>query len=160
MTGMSEMYPRAAEFEILAPEVHERWKNFGQWERVYFPKLVGLRVEEIRLGYCRMVLPFREELEQPMGIVHGGAIATLIDASAVPAIGSAYDNSVGYSTVDLHVQYHNALVKEDAVAEGWVTKRGRSVVFCETEVTGRNSGKRIARGMMTYNISTLRPMTK
>ena len=160
MTAMSELYPRASEFEILATEVVERWKNFGQWERVYFPKLVGLRVEETRLGYCRMVMPFREELEQPMGIVHGGAIATLIDASVVPAIGSAYDNSVGYSTVDLHVQYHNALVKEDAVAEGWVTKRGRSVVFCETEVTGRSSGKRIARGLMTYNISTLLPMSK
>jgi uncharacterized protein (TIGR00369 family) len=105
-----------------------------------------------------MVLTYRDELEQPMGIVHGGAIATLIDASVVPAIGSAYDNTVGYSTLDLHVQYHNALVKEDAIAEGWVTKRGRSIVFCESEVVGRTSGKQIARGFMTYNVSALRPM--
>lgn len=153
------MYPRAEEFVKLTSEVNDRWKNFGQWDRTYFPKLVGLFVEEIRIGYCRMALPFRDELEQPMGVVHGGAIATLIDASVVPAIGSAYDNTVGYSTVDLHVQYHNALVKEDAIAEGWVTKRGRSVVFCESEVVGRTSGKRIARGYMTYNISTVRPMT-
>ena len=157
---MNEMYPRAADFEILTPEVDTRWKNFGQWDRTYFPKLVGLHVEETRLGYCRMVLSYREELEQPMGVVHGGAIATLIDASVVPAIGSAYDTTIGYSTVDLHVQYHNALVKEDAVAEGWVTKRGRSVVFCESEVFGRTSGKQIARGYMTYSISTLRPMTQ
>ena len=153
------MYPRAEEFVKLTPDVNDRWKNFGQWDRTYFPKLVGLFVEEIRIGYCRMALPFRDELEQPIGVVHGGAIATLIDASVVPAIGSAYDNTVGYSTVDLHVQYHNALVKEDAIAEGWVTKRGRSVVFCESEVVGRTSGKRIARGYMTYNISTVRPMT-
>ena len=157
---MNEMYPRAADFEILTPEVDIRWNNFGQWDRTYFPKLVGLHVEETRLGYCRMVLSYREELEQPMGVVHGGAIATLIDASVVPAIGSAYDNTIGYSTVDLHVQYHNALVKEDAIAEGWVTKRGRSVVFCESEVFGRTSGKRIARGYMTYSLSTLRPMTQ
>ena len=160
MVDMNKMYPRASEFEILTPEVDARWKNFGQWDRTYFPKLVGLHVEESRLGYCRMLLTCREELEQPMGVVHGGAIATLIDASVVPAIGSAYDNTVGYSTVDLHVQYHSALVKEDAIAEGWVTKRGRSVVFCESEVFGRTSGKRIARGYMTYNISTLRPMTQ
>jgi len=159
MVDMNKMYPRASEFEILTPEVDARWKNFGLWDRTYFPKLVGLHVEETRLGYCRMVLTYREELEQPMGVVHGGAIATLIDASVVPAIGSAYDNTIGYSTVDLHVQYHNALVKEDAIAEGWVTKRGRSVVFCESEVIGRTSGKRIARGYMTYNISTVRPMT-
>jgi len=158
MADMSDSYPRATQFEKLSPEVDARWMNFGQWERTYFPTLVGLHVEETRLGYCRMVLTYREELEQPMGIVHGGAIATLIDASVVPAIGSAYDNSVGYSTIDLHVQYHNALVKEDAVAEGWVTKRGRSIVFCETEVIGRTSGKRIARGFMTYNVSSLRPM--
>ena len=157
---MTEMYPRAKDFAILTPEVNDRWKNFGLWDRTYFPKLVGLHVEEIRIGYCRMTLPFRDELEQPMGVVHGGAIATLIDGSVVPAIGSAYDNTVGYSTVDLHVQYHNALVKEDAIAEGWVTKRGRSVVFCESEVFGRTSGKRIARGYMTYSISTLRPMTQ
>ncbi|MTA10954.1 MAG: hypothetical protein F2527_08610, partial [Actinobacteria bacterium] len=92
---MNEMYPRAADFEILTPEVDARWKNVGQWDRTYFPKLVGLHVEETRLGYCRMVLSYREELEQPMGVVHGGAIATLIDASVVPAIGSAYDNTVG-----------------------------------------------------------------
>jgi len=159
MVDMNKMYPRASEFEILTPEVDARWKNFGLWDRTYFPKLVGLHVEETRLGYCRMVLTYREELEQPMGVVHGGAIATLIDASVVPAIGSAYDNTIGYSTVDLHVQYHNALVKEDAIAEGWVTKRGRSVVFCESEVIGRTSGKRIARGYMTYNISTVRAMT-
>ena len=158
MADVNELYPRALLFDELSPEVHARWKNFGQWERTYFPKLVGLHVEETRLGYCRMAMPFRDELEQPMGIVHGGAIATLIDASVVPAIGSAYDNTIGYSTLDLHVQYHNALVKEDAIAEGWVTKRGRSVVFCETEVTGRTSGKQIARGFMTYNVSALRPM--
>ena len=75
------MYPRAEEFVKLTPEVNDRWKNFGQWDRTYFPKLVGLFVEEIRIGYCRMALPFRDELEQPMGVVHGGAIATLIDAS-------------------------------------------------------------------------------
>jgi len=104
-----------------------------------------------------MVLPFKPELEQPMGIVHGGAIATLIDAVVVPAIGSAYGPEVGYSTIDMHVQYLSALVKEDAVAEGVVVKRGRSIVFCEANVHGRTSGKHLARGSLTYSVSALRP---
>ena len=148
------------QFAELATSARERWSNFGNWERIYFPSLVGVQVEELRVDYCRMRLPFRPELEQPMGVVHGGAIATLIDVCVVPAIGAAYENVVNYSTVDLHVQYHRALIQEDAIAEGWVTKRGRSVVFCESEVFGRTSGKRIARGYMTYSISTLRPMTR
>lgn len=144
-------------FEPLAADVAERWAKFGKWERVYFPRLVGLEVESIRLGYCRMRLPFRPELEQPMGIVHGGAIATLIDAVVVPAIGSAYGNDVGYSTVDMHVQYLAALVGEDAIAEGIVTKRGRTIVFCQVDVHGASSGKTIARGSLTYHVSTMRP---
>lgn len=144
------------DFTKLAADVEERWLRFGQWDRVYFPKLVGLRVEAVRLDYCRMILPFKPELEQPMGIVHGGAIATLVDAVVVPAIGSAYGPEVGYSTIDMHVQYLSALVREDAVAEGIVVKRGRSIVFCEASVHGRTSGKPLARGSLTYSVSSPR----
>jgi uncharacterized protein (TIGR00369 family) len=144
------------QFAALSANALERWSNFGNWNRVYFPSLLGVRVEELRVDYCRMRLPFRPELEQPMGVVHGGAIATLIDVSVVPAIGSAYENVVNYSTVDLHVQYHRPLIQEDAVCHGWVTKRGRNVIFCEAEVIGANSGKVIAHGFMTYSISPQR----
>ena len=144
------------QFAALSESAIERWSNFGNWDHVYFPSLVGVQIEELRVDYCRMRLPFRAELEQPMGVVHGGAIATLIDVCVVPAIGAAYENVVNYSTVDLHVQYHRALIQEDAVCHGWVTKRGRSVIFCEAEVIGASSGKVVARGFMTYNISPQR----
>lgn len=143
-----------ADFAELPDDVAERWLRFGQWDRVYFPKLVGLRVEAVRLDYCRMVLPFKPELEQPMGIVHGGAIATLIDAVVVPAIGSAYEANVGYSTIDMHVQYLSALAGEDAVAEGVVVRRGRSIVFCQADAYGCESGKHVARGSLTYSVSS------
>lgn len=145
---------RADNFPLLDAEGSARWARFGSWDRTYFVNLVGIVVEEVRLGYCRMRLPFRPELEQPMGIVHGGAIATLIDVVVVPAIGSAYEPHVGFSTIDLHVQYHSALRSEDAVAEGWVTKRGRSVVFTEAEVVGAASGRTVARGAITYHVAT------
>jgi len=114
---------------------------------------VGLTVEEVRSGYCRMRMPFRPELEQPMGIVHGGAIATLLDAVVVPAIGSAYPASTGFSTVDLSIQYHSALRSEDAVAHGWVVRRGKRIVFCEAEARGATSGKTIAKAMLTYSVA-------
>lgn len=152
------MTERAQRFEALDPETAARWSKFGRWDRQYFVQVVGIDVEEVRFDYCRMRLPFRPELEQPMGVVHGGAIATLLDVVVVPAIGSRYGADVGYSTVDMHVQYLSALVKEDAVAEGWVVKRGRSVVFCEAEIIGATSGKLIARAVLTYNVSGSRPM--
>ena len=144
---------RAEQFAPLAPELAARWSKFGNWEREYFPTLVGLTVEEVRTDYCRMRMPFRIELEQPAGVVHGGAIATALDSVVVPAVGSAYPTDYRFSTVDMHVQYLSALVREDAIVEGWVVKRGRTTVFCEAEVVGAASGKLIARSVLTYNVS-------
>jgi acyl-coenzyme A thioesterase PaaI-like protein len=71
----------------------------------------------------------------------------------VPAIGSGYDEQRNFATVDLQIQFLGALVEEDAVAEGWITQRGRSIVFCEAEVVGAHSLRKIARGMLTYKVS-------
>ena len=144
---------RAEQFAPLGPDVSERWAKFGTWDREYFPTFVGLKIEEIRTDYCRMRLPFRPELEQAGGVVHGGALATLLDTVAVPAVGSAYDREARFSTVDMHVQFLSALVGEDAIGEGWVVKRGRRVVFCESEITTAGSGTLIARSILTYNVS-------
>ncbi|MEI8237954.1 MAG: PaaI family thioesterase [Actinomycetota bacterium] len=148
---------RADQFRPASPDTVARWSSFGRWDREYFPSLVGLLVEEVRTDYCRMRMAFRPELEQPAGVVHGGAIATLLDTVVVPAVGSAYPVEHRYSTVDMHVQYLAALVQEDAVAEGWIVRRGRTTVFCEAEVLGGTSGKLIARSLLTYNVSAPRP---
>ena len=94
----------ADRFAPLPPDVVERWAKFGSWDRTYFPSLVGLQLEEVRADYCRMRLPYRPELDQPHGVVHGGAIATLIDTVVVPAVGAAYEPGWEYATVTMDVQ--------------------------------------------------------
>ena len=143
---------RAERFAELDEAQRSRWMGFGKWEETYFPKLVGLVVEEVRRDYCRMRLPWRTEITQPAGVAHGGVIATTIDSVVVPAIGSGYDGAQGFVTLDMHVQYLGAMVGQDATAEGWVTQRGRSIVFCEAEVVGATSGRLIARGVLTYKL--------
>lgn len=145
---------RADQFEPLTDVDAKRWARFGKSETVFYPMLLGLEVEETRVDYCRMRLPFKVELLHAGGIVHGGAIASLMDAVLVPAVGSVLGPKDRFSTVDLHVQYIGAVKDEDIVAEGWVTKRGRSVVFCESEAVGAISGRLIAKSVLTYNVSS------
>ena len=147
------MVTRADQFDQLDPEAADRWAKFGQSDTVYYPMLLGLEVEETRIDYCRMRLPFKTELLHAGGIVHGGAIASLLDSVLVPAIGSVLDRTDRYSTVDLHVQYIGAVKDEDLIAEGWVTRRGRTVVFGESEARGAVSGKLVAKSVLTYNVS-------
>jgi uncharacterized protein (TIGR00369 family) len=145
--------PNAARFaEIEDADLLARWAKFPQgWERTYFPNLVGLELEEVRTDYARLRLPFRPELEQPAGVVHGGAIATLIDTVVVPAVGQAYAAGTAFFTVQMDVRYLGSVIGEDAIAEGWIEKRGRSIVFFRAEVRLPN-GKLVADGTLTYTV--------
>jgi uncharacterized protein (TIGR00369 family) len=144
---------RAEQFDPLPPEGAARWAKFGRSGEVRYPNLLGMEVEEVRIDYCRMRLPFRAELLQAGGLVHGGAIASLLDAVLVPAVGSTLQREDRFATVDLHVQFIGAVNDEDVVAEGWVVRRGRRVVFCESEAVGASTGRLVARSVLTYNVS-------
>ncbi len=141
----------------MDPDSERRWRKFASGDHVIFPTLLGLVVEDVRQDYCRLRMPFKPELEQRAGLVHGGAIASLLDAVVVPPVGSAYPANARFSTVDMHVQYLSAVVKADIVAEGWIVKRGRSVVFCESEARHGETGAVVARAVLTYNVSPPAP---
>ena len=143
----------AHRFAELDEQVRRRWDRFVTRDEGYYQQLLGLVIEELRVDYCRMRLPYRPTLEQAGGVVHGGAIASLLDTVVVPAVGQAYPSRTRFATVDLHVQYLGALIGEDAIAEGWVVKRGRATVFCESVAVGATSGKTIARCLTTYQVS-------
>jgi uncharacterized protein (TIGR00369 family) len=147
--------PRAQRFTPMSPERQERFASFAPGRPEYFPGLVGIQLEEVRLDYARMRLPFRSQLNQPAGVMHGGAIATLIDTVVVPALASAYEEPHRYLTIDMQIQYMGAVVGEDVVAEGWITKRGRSTVFCRAEVVTAKSGL-VAAGTLVYKVSKLK----
>jgi uncharacterized protein (TIGR00369 family) len=148
---------RAEGFEPLDDATTQRWMRFGKSGSTTYPMLLGLVVEDIRRDYCRMRLPFRAELLQAGGFVHGGAIASLLDHVMVPAVGAVLELDANYSTVDMHVQFIRGIVggdrAEDAIAEGWVTRRGRRSVFCEAEAYGATTGELLAKSVLTYAVA-------
>ncbi|MEP1125677.1 MAG: PaaI family thioesterase [Ilumatobacter sp.] len=151
---------RADAYEPLDRATTDRWMRFGTSGTTTYPMLLGMVVEDVRVDYCRMRLPFREELLQAAGFMHGGAFASLLDHVMVPAVGAVLDAGQNFSTVDMHVQFMRGIVggdkAEDAVAEGWVTRRGRRTVFCESEAFGATSGDLLAKSVLTYSVSPLR----
>lgn len=158
MEDLAVVAPNAARFAPLAPDRLELWSRWPSFDGgPYFPHVVGFTVDELRQDYTRLRLPFRPELLQAAGVVHGGVIATLIDSVFVPAVGSGYPERRAYSTVDLTLQYLGAVTDQDLLAEGWVVKRGRSIVFCAAEVRTTPDGDLVATGTATFKVSA-RPL--
>jgi len=143
----------ADRFAPLPRENAERWAHFPTWDQpTNFAMHLGFVVEEIRQDYARLRLPARQEMNQPAGIMHGGAIASLIDTTVVPAVGWNVTGGNNFVTISMDIQYLSAVAGEDAVCEGWIEKRGRSICFCRAEVRGAGTGKLCATASLVYKV--------
>jgi uncharacterized protein (TIGR00369 family) len=114
---------------------------------------LGMRLEAIEDGRAELVLPFRPELATMDDIVHGGAIASLIDTAGMAATWSddAEPDSLAGSTVSLNVNYVAAARGQDLTATAVVAKRGRSMVFSEVRVT-EPDGRLVATGSVVQRL--------
>jgi putative MATE family efflux protein len=86
-------------------------------------QLLGIRMVSVEPGRVRMDLPVGEYLYNPLGSVHGGAIATILDSVMGCAVHSVQPKGRGYTTLEIKVNYLRAIT--DAV--GPVTAEGRVV---------------------------------
>jgi uncharacterized protein (TIGR00369 family) len=73
----------------------------------------------------------------PMGIVHGGYFATLLDSACGCAVHSRLSAQQAYTTLELKVAFHKAMTHETGRvrAEGRVLTIGRRVAFTEATLT-------------------------
>ncbi|MBM4411523.1 MAG: PaaI family thioesterase [Chloroflexi bacterium] len=122
---------------------------------VPFWDTLGIKVVRIdEPGHAILRLPMRPALgTRRAEVLHGGAIATLIDAAAgaaiIAMIGDDSDYS-GQATLDINVSYLNAITT-DAIAEARILRANRSIGFAQVEVSDAN-GKLAAIGRVTYSV--------
>ena len=69
----------------------------------------------------------------PLGMVHGGYAATLLDSACGCALHTRLSAAQRYSTLELKVAYHKALTRDTGLvrAEGRVVTLGRRVGYAE-----------------------------
>jgi uncharacterized protein (TIGR00369 family) len=86
-----------------------------------------------------------ESAYNPIGMVHGGLVCTLLDTVIGCAVHSSLPAGVAYTSIELKVNYLRPVYGDngDLTARGWVTKPGRRVAFAEGEVLNQQ-GKVLA----------------
>lgn len=116
----------------------------------YDRSLTGLEVLEVEGGKARARIPVSEAVQNPLGALHGGAVATLVDVVGTLAIMSAdRDQRPGVST-DLNVSWCSpAPGGATVLVEATVLKSGRTLAFVQVDLRRENDGVLVAQGRMT-----------
>src|SRR6476619_52746 len=99
-----------------------------------FADLVGIELESVEPGLASMSLAVRDELKQNNRVVHGGAIASLIDSAAAFAVIPLLKENETATTVDLTINFVRPLVAGRSKATARVLREGSRVVFISVEV--------------------------
>lgn len=97
--------------------------------------LLGIRLKELRPGEATLVLPFRPEILNPWGSVHGGIVTGLADAAGGCALYTRTTPQQRVSSIELKVNFLKPLTG-DARAEARVLHHGTRTGVSFVEVHG------------------------
>lgn len=117
---------------------------------------LGFRLAEADTGRVVFTGMPAEYHYNPIGVVHGGLAATLLDSAMGCAVHSTLPAGVGYTTLEIKVNYIRAITVQtgELRAEGTVIHAGSRTATAEGRLTGTD-GKLYAHGTTTCLI--LRP---
>lgn len=100
---------------------------------------VTMRMEPTEVEAGRVVFSGRpgEEHYNPLGSVHGGYAATLLDSALGCAVQTTLAAGVGYATASLEIKYLRPITRDTGrvVAEARVVHSGRTQATAEAELT-------------------------
>ena len=113
-------------------------------------KALGFWIEEVELG--RVVFGYQPVFEHynPLGSVHGGVAATLLDSVMGCCIHTTLKAGIGYTTVEIKVNYVRAMTDKTGPvkAEGKVINVGSRIGTSEGRLYD-SAGKLLAHGTTT-----------
>ena len=113
-------------------------------------RLLGMRFDEVEEGRVVMSAETKPDFSNPLGTVHGGIAATLLDSVMGCAVHTALDAGVGYTTLELKTNYIRAarIDGQRLTAEGTTIHVGRTTATAEGGIVDER-GKLIAHAITT-----------
>ncbi len=119
---------------------------YGRW--------LGLELVHAEPDGVRVRLPYRKDLTTIGDTVHGGAIASLLDAAATACFWASPGIPAGSrgTTIGFSVNFVAAARGQDLVASARVRRRGREICTGEVSVTDAE-GREVAVALITYKLS-------
>ncbi len=97
---------------------------------------LDIRLIEVEEGLVVLEATPGVHLYNPIGTVHGGFAATMLDFACGYAVLSKLTPGMSFSTLELKVAYHKAITKDTGPvrAEGTIVTMGRRAAFTEARL--------------------------
>lgn len=111
-------------------------------------KLVGFEIAEAGEGRAVVTIETGPQHFNPMGTLHGGILCDIADTAMGFAFASTLALGESFTTVELKINYLRPVREARLRADGQVVQRGRTVGYCECDVTDEN-GKLVAKSSST-----------
>jgi uncharacterized protein (TIGR00369 family) len=128
----------------------------GRLPRPPISGLLGFQLAEVRKGFAAFAgLPGPQHYN-PIGSVHGGFGATLLDSCMGCAVHSSLDAGTGYTTLEFKVNFVRGMTDKTGPvrAEGTLLSGGRRAATAEGRVID-SSGRLLAHGTTTCLVMPL-----
>ncbi|MFF8970838.1 PaaI family thioesterase [Streptomyces sp. NPDC014995] len=97
---------------------------------------IDLRLDEVEPGRVVFSLTPGEEHYNPIGSVHGGIFATLLDSAAGCAVQTTLPQGMAYTSLDLTVKFLRRITAETGTvrAVGTVVNKGRQTALGQAQL--------------------------
>lgn len=125
----------------------------GQLPQPPIGDLLRMRVVDVERGRITFSCKPDASMYNPLGMVHGGVVCTLLDTVAGCALHTTLPEGVGYTSVEIKVNFLKpvTLASNNLTAVGTVVKAGSRVAFTEGAITD-GSGMPVATATSTQLI--------
>ena len=128
----------------------ERFRQIKEkFETNHFPRSLGIELDMIEEGRARLSLEVTQRHLQLAGVMHGGAIATLIDTAVAFAIVGASELGARFTTIEMKVNFLSPIREGRVVADAKLIRDGRRIVVSDCDVFD-SKGQLAAKGLLTY----------
>ena len=144
-------------FEPRDPDFKARVRNsFGRQAAM---RTLGAVVNLVEPGEVEIEMPYRADLTQQHGFVHGGIVTAIVDSACGYAAFSLSAPDTAVLTVEYKVNFVASAKGERLVARGEVVRPGATVTVCKGNVLAYEDGeeKLVATMLTTLMLMPNRP---
>ena len=140
------------------PPSHDANRIAAALETLPHNAKLGIRMVELVPGRCTTYIEFRPELvgDPNRGVLHGGVVTTLVDATAGAAVYASIPRDTSLATLDMRIDYLKpALPDKRLYATAELYRLTRRIAFVRASAYQDNPENQVANCVASFMVGSL-----